>query len=288
MCASASASRWAVETPGLSSASIRSRTSATIRPARRIRSISARDLRVTMSGGPDRAVGRPASRPSVTSSIGRRPSTMRSAPVAGSARRPRPGCRAGRPGEPGSSRRGRRRAGSAATRPGRSDPARAAGWCSRCRRARSRRRSSGRTGDGRARRPGPRCRAPGRPGRPARRGRRRAPSAWARFRGNPSRIAPPTASGGRQPGQQHPDRDVVGHELAALHVAPRLEPDRGAVRDGGPEQVAGRDVRDAEPAGESPPGCPSRPPERRAGRRRSCADRGGSTVPTAMTATVIG
>src|SRR6188508_1988757 len=49
MCASAMASRWAVETPGLSSASILSRTSATMRPARRMRSISARDLRVTMS-----------------------------------------------------------------------------------------------------------------------------------------------------------------------------------------------------------------------------------------------
>ena len=37
-------SRWAVETPGRSSDSTRARTSATIRPARRIRSISAGDL----------------------------------------------------------------------------------------------------------------------------------------------------------------------------------------------------------------------------------------------------
>src|SRR6478672_13474977 len=56
MCASAIASRWAVETPALISASMRSRTSATSRPARRMRSISARDLRVTISGGPDRVV----------------------------------------------------------------------------------------------------------------------------------------------------------------------------------------------------------------------------------------
>ena len=45
-------SRWAVETPGLSSASTRSRTSATIAPARRMRSISARDLRVTIRPAP--------------------------------------------------------------------------------------------------------------------------------------------------------------------------------------------------------------------------------------------
>ena len=75
MCASAMASRWAVETPGRSSASIWSRTSATTRPAWRIRSISARDLRVT--------IVRPAPAPlsasisaSVTASIGCRPSTV--------------------------------------------------------------------------------------------------------------------------------------------------------------------------------------------------------------------
>src|SRR5687768_14923451 len=50
MWASASWSRWPVDTPGFSSASTRARTSATILPARRMRSISARDLRVTMSG----------------------------------------------------------------------------------------------------------------------------------------------------------------------------------------------------------------------------------------------
>src|SRR5262245_23970486 len=47
MCASARRSRWAVETPGLSSLSTSARTSATILPARRIRSISARDFLVT-------------------------------------------------------------------------------------------------------------------------------------------------------------------------------------------------------------------------------------------------
>src|SRR5688572_11511649 len=58
MCASASRSRWPVVTPGLSSPSTRARTSATIRPARRMRSISARDLRVTMSVGARGAIGR--------------------------------------------------------------------------------------------------------------------------------------------------------------------------------------------------------------------------------------
>src|SRR6476646_5516021 len=50
MCFSAIRSRWPVVTPGLSSASTRARTSATIRPAWRIFSISRRDLRVTTSG----------------------------------------------------------------------------------------------------------------------------------------------------------------------------------------------------------------------------------------------
>src|SRR6476620_7660767 len=50
MCASARRSRCAVETHGFSSLSTRASTSATMRPARRIRAISARDLRVTTSG----------------------------------------------------------------------------------------------------------------------------------------------------------------------------------------------------------------------------------------------
>src|SRR5919106_1556737 len=50
MCSSASRSRCPVETPGLSSRSTIARTSATTCPARRMRAISARDLRVTMSG----------------------------------------------------------------------------------------------------------------------------------------------------------------------------------------------------------------------------------------------
>ena len=49
-----------------------------------------------------------------------------------------------------------------------------------------------------------------------------------------------------EPVQEHPDGDVVGHELAAVHVAARLQPDRRAVADGGPEQVARRDVRQPE------------------------------------------
>src|ERR1044071_688532 len=50
MWASASRSSWPVETPGLRASSTSCRTSATTRPAWRIRAISAFDLRVTMSG----------------------------------------------------------------------------------------------------------------------------------------------------------------------------------------------------------------------------------------------
>src|SRR5262245_47874210 len=64
MWRSARRSRWPVVTPGFSSASTRAKTSATIRPAWRIFSISRRDLRVTMSGslrggvrGPDHVAG---------------------------------------------------------------------------------------------------------------------------------------------------------------------------------------------------------------------------------------
>src|SRR4051812_13692349 len=50
--------------------------------------------------------------------------------------------------------------------------------------------------------------------------------------------------------EQHPDRDVVRDELTTLHEPARLEADRRAVTDGSPEQVAGRDVRDPELLGE--------------------------------------
>ena len=53
-----------------------------------------------------------------------------------------------------------------------------------------------------------------------------------------------------EPVEQHPDRDLVGHELAALHVAAGLEADRRAFLDGRPEQVAGGDVGHAQPFGE--------------------------------------
>src|SRR5687768_2209243 len=57
MWASAIRSRCPVVTPGFSSLSTRARTSATMRPARRMRSISARDLRVTTSDRTSRATG---------------------------------------------------------------------------------------------------------------------------------------------------------------------------------------------------------------------------------------
>src|SRR5664280_31453 len=49
MWASARASSWAVVTPGLRDSSISASTSATMRPACRIRSISSRDFRVTIA-----------------------------------------------------------------------------------------------------------------------------------------------------------------------------------------------------------------------------------------------
>src|SRR4051794_12891750 len=58
MCFSAIRSRCAVETPGFSSDSTSASTSPTIRPALRIFSISALDLRVTMSGVLARHAGR--------------------------------------------------------------------------------------------------------------------------------------------------------------------------------------------------------------------------------------
>ena len=96
-----------------------SRTSPTTRPARRIRSISARDLRVTI------VRPRPASRSdsiraSVTASIACRPSTVaQDALVAGSARRPRAAAGPAAPSGPGRSPRRRPRAGRGPSRRGR-------------------------------------------------------------------------------------------------------------------------------------------------------------------------
>ena len=53
-----------------------------------------------------------------------------------------------------------------------------------------------------------------------------------------------------QPVEEHPDRDVVRDELAALHEPASLEADRRALADGGPEEISGGDVRDAEPLGQ--------------------------------------
>jgi hypothetical protein len=45
--------------------------------------------------------------------------------------------------------------------------------------------------------------------------------------------------------------ELVGHEGAAVDEVLRLQPERRAGGDGGAEQVAGADVRDAEVRGES-------------------------------------
>ena len=65
--------------------------------------------------------------------------------------------------------------------------------------------------------------------------------------------------------EEHPDGDVVGDELAAFHEPARFKTDRRALPDRGAEQVAGRDVGDAESVGQdlrlgalAGPGAPNR------------------------------
>ena len=65
-------------------------------------------------------------------------------------------------------------------------------------------------------------------------------------RGKPSSTKP-SSSGppGARRSSTTPIDDLVGDELAGVHVALGLEPERGAQRDRGAEHVAGRQVRDA-------------------------------------------
>ena len=72
---------------------------------------------------------------------------------------------------------------------------------------------------GSSRPPGSRCRARSRRLRPRAASAASSARAWASVRGKPSRMTPRRASGSREPIEQHPDRQVVGHELAAVHVA---------------------------------------------------------------------
>ena len=53
-----------------------------------------------------------------------------------------------------------------------------------------------------------------------------------------------------QPLEEHVDRHRIGDEFAAVHVALGGEAQRRPVADGGPEQVAGGDVGQAEPLGQ--------------------------------------
>ena len=243
MWASARASRWAVLTPGLSSDSTSARTSATTRPARRIVATSAGDLRVTVIDcGPRRGQER-------VGHLGHRPAAVdraQEAALRGSSRRRRAGRPAGPPGGPRSSRSGRPRAGSAASRRGRRCPGPAAGGWSRCRRGRWPCRSSGPTAAGRAPPRGPRSRGRRRPGPAGRRAPRPGCRPGPGCAGKPSRIAPTDGVRLGQPVEEHLDGDRVGHELAALHVPAGLEADRGALEDGGPEEITGGDVGEAE------------------------------------------
>ena len=76
---------------------------------------------------------------------------------------------------------------------------------------------------------------------------------------------PAAGVGAGEPVEQQAHGDLVGHELAGVHVAARLDAQRGAIADRGPEQVAGGDDRDPEPVARSgacvpfpAPGAPSR------------------------------
>ena len=246
MWRSASRSRWPVVTPGLSSDSTRARTSATIRPARRIFSISRRDLRVTISG-PRPPVERPAA-----SSAAMTPRRLvdRLAAV----------DRAEDAGLAVVVDDVERAAGSAApSGPGRSPPRRPARWTSgepsmsqmpgTLGRVRGevvdvavggadpavghpRDELLGRDVD---------VDAPGRPGGRAAASAASSASAWTRVRGKPSRIAPLGASGCSS--RSRKTRTIVVVRARAGRGScsgrPRARA-RVPVGDGGPEQVAGR------------------------------------------------
>ena len=53
-----------------------------------------------------------------------------------------------------------------------------------------------------------------------------------------------------EPIEEDADDRLVGDELPAAHEAVRLAPERGALRDGRPQQLAGREDRHAEPGRE--------------------------------------
>ena len=102
------------------------------------------------------------------------------------------------------------------------------------------------------------------------RARRRAPRPGPRVRGNPSRIAPSSASGAWRRSRKTLTIGLVGDQLAAAHVAVRLAPERRprARRRRG----AGRRTPAPGPRVERRvpgPGCPCRHREPPAGRRPS-------------------
>jgi hypothetical protein len=49
-----------------------------------------------------------------------------------------------------------------------------------------------------------------------------------------------------EPVLDHADRDLVGHQVAGVHVLARLETELGPLADVGPEDVPGGDLRDRE------------------------------------------
>ena len=139
-------------------------------------------------------------------------------------------------------------------------PGLAADYCFRCRHARCRGTPTARTGDGQLVGGNMIFSMAIRPRRPDRAAPWSRVSAWARLRGNPSSTTPLPGVALGEPVQQHPDGDVVGHELAAVHVAARLQADRRSVADGRPEQVSRRDVRHTRGGARgSAPGCPFPP-----------------------------
>ena len=69
-------------------------------------------------------------------------------------------------------------------------------------------------------------------------------SACGTVRGKPSSRKPSLASSWAQPVADDPDGDLVGHQVAGVHVLLGLDAEVGLLRDVGPEDVAGGDGRD--------------------------------------------
>ena len=75
---------------------------------------------------------------------------------------------------------------------------------------------------------------------------RSSASAWGTVRGKPSNKQPRAQSLSASRSHDDADDDVIGHELAGVHVAGRLAAERGAGLVGVAQHLAGREMGDAE------------------------------------------